>query len=57
RLGEQSPDGQLYARWGLLGMGLQLAHGEREFHLAGAKKWFDEQAAYLPKPRSPPHTP
>ncbi|MFA7488344.1 MAG: hypothetical protein WCY72_09705 [Lysobacteraceae bacterium] len=57
RLGEQSPDGQLYARWGLLGMGLQLAHGEREFHLAGAKKWFDEQAAYLPKPRSPLHTP
>lgn len=57
RLGEQTPVGQLYARWGVLGMGLELARGEREFHLAGAKKWFEDQAPYLPQPRSAPPTP
>lgn len=47
RLCEGQPDGQLYARWGVLGMGVELAHGERKFHLIGAKKWFESQPGWL----------
>ena len=49
RLDDAKPSGHLYARWGVFGMALELAHGEREFHLAGAKKWFEAQAPYLPE--------
>ena len=47
RLCEGPPSGQLYARWGVLGMALELDRGERKFHLAGAKKWFESQPAFL----------
>lgn len=49
RLDDDRPSGHLYARWGVLGLGLELVRGEREFHLAGAKKWFEAQAPYLPE--------
>ena len=49
RLDDDKPSGHLYARWGVLGLGLELVRGEREFHLAGAKKWFEAQTPYLPE--------
>lgn len=49
RLCAGAPDGQLYARWGVLGMGVELARGERKFHLIGAKKWFETQPGWLSK--------
>lgn len=49
RLCDGPPSGQLYARWGILGMGLGLDRGQREFHLKGAKAWFEQQPAYVPK--------
>ncbi len=49
RLDDARPSGHLYARWGVFGMGMELDRGEREFHLAGAKKWFEAQAPYLPE--------
>ncbi len=48
RLCEGAPDGLLYASWGILGMGVELNHGERKFHLVGAKKWFEAQPSWLP---------
>lgn len=47
RLCQGPPSGQLYARWGVLGMALELGRGERKFHLVGAKKWFESQPAFL----------
>lgn len=49
RLCAGAPSGQLYARWGVLGMALELVRGERTFHLVGAKKWFESQPAFLPE--------
>ncbi|HET9049862.1 MAG TPA: hypothetical protein VFN29_12980, partial [Chiayiivirga sp.] len=43
RLCAGPPSGQLYARWGILGMGLELERGQRQFHLKGAKSWFESQ--------------
>ena len=47
RLSGAPPEGNLYARWGVLGLAVELGGGEREFHLVGAKKWFDAQPPYL----------
>ena len=49
RLDDAKPSGHLYARWGVLGMAMELSRGEREMHLAGAKKWFEAQPPYLPE--------
>lgn len=43
-----NPSGQLHAGWGVLGLGVELKDGQRQFHLKGAKKWFDAQPGYLP---------
>ena len=34
------PAGDLYARWGVLGVGVELDGGERQFHLRNAREWF-----------------
>lgn len=47
RLGPQPPSGQLYARWGVLGLGLALQDGARKLHLTGARAWFEQQPAWL----------
>ena len=47
RLGEDPPSGDLYARWGVLGLGMQLDRGERDMHLVGAKKWFEGRPNYI----------
>lgn len=48
RLCSGPPAGQLYARWGIVGLGLELLAGRRQFHLKGAKSWYEQQARYLP---------
>ncbi len=48
RLGRQPPDGQLYARWGVFGLGLEMTRGERDIRVVGARRWFEEQPAWLP---------
>jgi hypothetical protein len=35
--------GDLYARWGKLSMGLDLQGDERQFHVVGARKWYDSR--------------
>lgn len=47
RIVDGQPDGALYARWGILGLGVRLDHGERDFHLLHAKRWYDAQPALL----------
>ncbi|HRO86836.1 MAG TPA: hypothetical protein PK361_00355 [Chiayiivirga sp.] len=44
--GEQ-PSGQLHARWGVLGVGVDVDNGQRQFRLKGAKKWFEAQPGYV----------
>lgn len=41
RLHEKQASGDLYARWGALSMGVELADGKRQVHLVGARKWYD----------------
>ena len=41
RITNGQPRGALYAKWGVLGVGVQLHDGKREFHLANAKKWYE----------------
>jgi hypothetical protein len=41
RLQQKQLGGDLFARWGLLSLGLELEGGEKQFHLVGARKWFD----------------
>lgn len=43
RLSGDAPDGVLYARWGVLGMGVQLRGGQRDLKLVGARRWYQAQ--------------
>jgi hypothetical protein len=45
RLHEKQASGDLYARWGALGMGVELDNGKRQVHLADARKWYDGRPA------------
>lgn len=45
RLANGRSDGDLYARWGVLGLGVGLRDGKRQLHLVGAKRWYDGQRA------------
>lgn len=47
RILDGKPNGALYARWGLLGLGVALHGGERDFHLVGASRWYPEQPSLL----------
>ncbi|MCC8912387.1 hypothetical protein LOF27_03155 [Xanthomonas euvesicatoria] len=40
--------GDLYLRWGVLGAGIELDGKQRQWHLAGARQWYDAQPALLP---------
>ncbi|MEJ1097323.1 MULTISPECIES: hypothetical protein [unclassified Pseudoxanthomonas] len=40
-------NGQLYAKWRALSLGLELNDDRRRFHLIGAKAWYDAQPALL----------
>jgi hypothetical protein len=45
---DQRKRGDLYLRWGLLGAGIELDGQRRQWHLAGAREWFDGRPALLP---------
>jgi len=45
---EQNKRGDLYLRWGLLGAGIEMKGKQRQWHLAGAREWFDGRPALLP---------
>jgi len=40
-------NGQLYAKWRALSLGVELNDNRRTFHLIGAKAWYDAQPALL----------
>ncbi|NYZ62132.1 hypothetical protein [Luteimonas deserti] len=48
RIADGTPDGDLYARWGVLGVGMELVDGERTWHLPGAREWYEGRPALLP---------
>lgn len=47
RLRDTQPDGALYARWGHLGLGVEMDHGQRKLHLLGARDWYLRQPPLL----------
>jgi hypothetical protein len=48
-LQEKRLRGDLFARWGVLTLGLELENGEKKFHMANARNWFDTRPV-LPPP-------
>lgn len=44
---QQRRKGDLYLRWGVLGAGIELDGDRRQWHLAGARDWFDGRPALL----------
>jgi hypothetical protein len=40
--------GDLYARWGVFGVGVAMDGEQRQWHLLGARNWYDSQPALLP---------
>ncbi|MGO3126818.1 MAG: hypothetical protein ACTIJY_01980 [Luteimonas sp.] len=49
RIADGTPDGDLYARWGVLGMGVELQGGDRTLHIAGARDWYESRPPLLPE--------
>ena len=47
RIAGGTPDGDLYARWGVLGMGVELEGGDRTLHIAGARDWYESRPPLL----------
>jgi hypothetical protein len=39
--------GDLYAHWGVLGTAVELREGRHQFHVLGARRWYEAQPAYL----------
>lgn len=48
RVSDGKPSGDLYARWGVLGLGVELVDGKRHFHLLHAQRWYQAQPDLLP---------
>jgi len=42
--------GDLYLRWGALGAGIELDGDQRQWHLAGAREWYEGRPRMLPAP-------
>lgn len=47
RVRDGKPSGDLYARWGIFGLGVALTDGKREFHLLHARRWYQAQPDLL----------
>ena len=47
RMNKASRGGSLYARWGILSVGVDGKDGKRDFKLVNAKKWYDAQPDLL----------
>ncbi|MET0290075.1 MAG: hypothetical protein ABW178_10655 [Pseudoxanthomonas sp.] len=48
RLQGERPHGDLYASWGVLGMAVELRDKQRQFHVLGARRWYDRQPRLMP---------
>ncbi|MDR6841255.1 hypothetical protein [Pseudoxanthomonas sacheonensis] len=48
RLRGQNRHGSLYAKWGMLSVGVQADGAQNQFHLLRAKQWYDAQPQLLP---------
>jgi hypothetical protein len=55
RIRDGKPSGDLYARWGILGLGVALADGKREFHLLHAQRWYEAQPDLIPPDTTSAH--
>jgi hypothetical protein len=53
RMEQKELGGELFARWGVLSMGVGFADGKRDLHLVDARDWYDGQAAQMPPQRPP----
>ncbi|MCD9030451.1 hypothetical protein LDO32_01715 [Luteimonas sp. Y-2-2-4F] len=49
RVANGAPQGDLYARWGVLGIGAELQGGERRLHTLGAREWYRSRPPLLPR--------
>jgi len=49
RLKHKTVAGDLFAKWGVLSLGVELENGQRDFHLVNAAKWFEARPD-LPPP-------
>lgn len=47
RILDGKPEGVLYARWGILGLGVALKRDQRDFHLIDASDWYAAQPPLL----------
>lgn len=47
QLQQKQLSGDLFARWGVLSLGVDLDGEEKDFHLVRARKWFDAQPPLL----------
>ncbi|MDQ6646687.1 MAG: hypothetical protein M3Y93_05565 [Pseudomonadota bacterium] len=48
RIRDGKPTGDLYARWGILGLGVALADGKRDFHVLHAERWYKALPDLIP---------
>ncbi|TAM61341.1 MAG: hypothetical protein EPN49_07190 [Rhodanobacter sp.] len=48
RISDGKPSGDLYARWGILGLAVALDDGKRDFHWIHAGRWYRAQPDLLP---------
>ncbi|MBD3896549.1 hypothetical protein IEI94_11880 [Halomonas sp. ML-15] len=55
RLGEDSPRGVFYARYGALALGVALADGQRRWQWPGARGWFERQPVFTADAPSASH--
>ncbi|MEO5830851.1 MAG: hypothetical protein ABIQ36_09815, partial [Rhodanobacter sp.] len=55
RIRDGLPMGDLYARWGILGLGVALADGKRQFHLLHARDWYQSQPDLIPPQATSAH--
>jgi len=57
RVGDAGTQGDLYARWGVLGVGVALRGEQRQWHLLNARDWYERQPAWLPEGATPAPSP
>jgi hypothetical protein len=48
------PSGDLYARWGILGLAVEMKDGKRKFHLLHAERWYQSQPDLIPPAATSP---
>lgn len=54
RIRDGKPSGDLYARWGILGLAVAMDNGKRQFHLLHARRWYDAQPDLIPPAATSP---